>query len=196
MPLPNSFAPFPRSAAWQHQGVRDGFEVAFFRQTTRGIEIETLISAVEQGEPWSVRAFLLLNPDWKTRAARVREYSNSGQRELSIEGDGLGHWLIDGSSQPALDGCLDVDLESSALTNAMPVHRLSLTVGDSAEAPAVYVRLGLGVARLEQHYRRLDDYDSGQRFDYESPAFDFRCVLRYDLSGLVVSYPGIATRVF
>ncbi len=31
---------------------------------------------------------------------------------------------VDGEPAPHLDGVLDVDLESSALTNAFPVHRL------------------------------------------------------------------------
>ena len=34
----------------------------------------------------------------------------------------------------------------------------------------------------------------GEVYDYESPAFDFRCQLTYDESGLVLSYPGIAVR--
>jgi hypothetical protein len=39
-----------------------------------------------------------------------------------------------------LDGCLDADLESSAMTNAMPVRRLGLAVAARAAAPAAYFR--------------------------------------------------------
>ena len=35
-----------------------------------------------------------------------------------------------------LDGCIDVDLKSSCCTNTIPVHRLQLGVGQSADAPA------------------------------------------------------------
>ncbi len=49
-------------------------------------------------------------------------------------------WRIDGRPSPHLDGCRDVDLESSALTNALPVHGLGLHVGQGAEAPAACVR--------------------------------------------------------
>lgn len=46
---------------------------------------------------------------------------------------------------------LDVDLESSALTNALPVHRMGLGIEPAADAPAAYVRaLDLSVDRLEQ----------------------------------------------
>jgi len=113
-----------------------------------------------------------------------------------LEADGGGRWTVDGRPRPDLDGCLDVDLESSSFTNAFPVHNLGLAVDEGAEAPAAYVRaLDLGVERLEQRYVRLDDSAaSGPRYDYTSPAFAFRCELAYDASGLVLDYPGIATR--
>jgi hypothetical protein len=73
-----------------------------------------------------------------------------------LEGDGAGHWLVDGEVAPYLDGCLDMDLESPALTNALPVHRLALPVGGRATAPATYVHaLDLAVERLEQAYTRI-----------------------------------------
>jgi hypothetical protein len=51
----------------------------------------------------------------------------------------------------------------------------------------------LAVERLEQRYTRLPDDDAGRtRFDYWSP--DLQCELVYDESGLVLDYPGIATR--
>jgi hypothetical protein len=97
---------------------------------------------------------------------------------------------------PHLDGCLDVDLEASAFTNAFPVHRLGLEVGQRADAPAAYVRApGLDVERLEQTYARLPDDGRGARYDYVSPAFGFRAELVYDRFGLVLDYPGIAVRV-
>jgi len=60
---------------------------------------------------------------------------------------------------------------------------------------AAYVRaLDLGVARLEQAYRRIADDGPRQRFDYAAPAFGFTSRLVYDESGLVLDYPGIARR--
>jgi uncharacterized protein len=54
-------------------------------------------------------------------------------------------------SPPGPDGCRDVDLEASPCTNTIPIHRLGLEAGDSADAPAAYVRwLDLSVQRLEQ----------------------------------------------
>jgi uncharacterized protein len=103
---------------------------------------------------------------------------------------------VDGRAASQLDGCHDVDLEASAMTNALPIHRLGLRAGESAETPAVYVRSpGLAVERLEQSYLRRRDGGDGHSYTYSAPAFDFRCELAYDRSGLLLDYPGIATRV-
>ena len=94
-----------------------------------------------------------------------------------------------------VDGCADVDLGSSALTNAFPVRRLGLRTGDAADAAAVYVRApDLVVERLDQRYRRLPDEGHAARYEYEAPRFDFACTIRYDETGLVLDYPGIAVR--
>jgi uncharacterized protein len=120
-----------------------------------------------------------------------------GEHEVRLEGDGSGAWLVDGERAPELSGCLDVDLEASACTNALPVRRLGLRRGEFADAPAAFVRAPvLRVERLEQSYARLED-DGGERarYGYAAPAFDFRAILTYDRSGFVLDYPGIAVRV-
>ncbi len=81
------------------------------------------------------------------------------------------------------------------MTNALPVHRLSLPVDAQAPAPAAFVRaLDLSVERLEQHYKRATDEGSHQRYDYTAPSFEVECRLVYDESGFVLAYPGLAVR--
>jgi hypothetical protein len=73
---------------------------------------------------------------------------------------------------------------------------MRLGVGQAAEAPAVYLRaLDLAVERLEQRYARVDDDGPRLRFDYRAPVFDYEDRLTYDAAGLVLEYPGIASRV-
>jgi hypothetical protein len=189
------FADPPSSAAWRHVDAREGFEVVFLGSDGGGRRLAGETAAVEEGEAWAVRYDIRLDAGWATRSARVWSHTSSGPRELSLEADGAGRWRADGAPAASLDGCLDVDLESSSLTNAFPVQRLGLAVGEEADAPAAYVRaLDLAVERLEQRYRRLDDDRGRQRYHYESPRFGFECVLVYDASGLVLDYPGIAVR--
>jgi uncharacterized protein len=189
------FDPPPPFAAWQHRDARIGFEAVFLRSHDGGYRLEGHTAAVEDGQVWAVRYAIDLDPGWLTRSARVFGRSAHGSHELALEADGAGRWLLNGSPALDLDGCPDVDLESSALTNALPIHRLGLEIGREANAPAAYVRaLDLRVERLEQRYVRLDDDGKRQRYQYTSPGFGFECELTYDAFGLVLDYPGIATR--
>jgi hypothetical protein len=175
----------PPSAAWRHEGAREGFETVFIRPTRRGWRFRGHTTAVEDGQPWAVRYDIGLDRSWRTRTARVWTSTVQGVHHRSLHCDPSGRWDVDGRYDPDLDGCLDVDLEASACTNTFPVHR------EVSDAPAAYVRIAGDVERLEQTYTQSEG-----GFDYAAPRFDFACRLEYDRSGLVVRYPGIATRAY
>jgi uncharacterized protein len=189
------FRPPPPTACWRHAPAREGFEVAYFQAHQGGWLIDGTTAALEDGQTWVVTYSIVLDAAWVTHSARVRARTAAGPLETRLESDGAGHWLVDGDPADHLDGCLDVDLESSAMTNTFPVHRLGLTRGAGAAAPAAYVRaLSLSAERLDQTYTRIADEGGRQRYDYAAPAFGFTSRLVYDESGLVVDYPGIARR--
>ena len=189
------FAPAPATAAWRHRDARTGFEVAYFQLLGAGCRIAGWTTAVEDGQTWVVEYVIDLDETGATRGARIGGRSAAGSSAALLEADGAGQWVVNGVPAPHLDGCFDVDLESSALTNALPVRRMGLAPGARAAAPAAYVRaVGLAVERLEQTYLRAPDEGAHQRYDYAAPAFGFACRLTYDESGLVLDYPGIAVR--
>ena len=162
------FAPLPATACWRHRGARSGFEVAFFQAGPGGWRMDGTTAAAEDEQTWIVSYSIALDAAWLTREARVTARTATGLRETVLAGDGEGRWRVDGRPAAHLDGCLDVDLESSALD--------------------------LSAVRLEQSYARLPDQGASQRYRYAAPAFGFTCTLIYDESGLVLDYPGIAVR--
>jgi uncharacterized protein len=191
-----SFRDLPASAAWHHHGSREGYEAVFISTDDSGYHLDGHTVATEGVHTWVVRYSITLNERWITTAAQVWAWSHLGSRTVQLDAPQPGRWRINGSIAPDLEGCLDVDLESSSCTNTFPVHRLGLDVGESADTPAAYVRaLDLNVERLEQRYRRVDDEKAHQRYDYAAPAFEFSARLVYDESGLLLEYPGIGSRV-
>ncbi len=189
------FAPLPSAAAWRHQLAREGFEVVYLEPRGAGYRMVGSTAAVEDGQPWVVDYEIDLDDRWATRHADVAGRSEQGTHRVRLDADGTGRWWVDGERAAHLDGCLDVDLESSALTNAFPVHRLGLGGGEAADAPAAYVRaVDQSVERLDQHYSRITDGGRGPRYTYAAPTLDFTCRLAYDEAGLVMEYPGIAVR--
>jgi uncharacterized protein len=185
----------PATAAWRHLDARVGFEVLFLGHENDCYHLDGHATAVEDGGAWGVRYALTLDSSWATRSAHIVGRSTLGEHEIRLESDAAGSWRVDGKPMAELNGCVDVDLEASACTNALPVNRLKLQVGQAADTPAVYVRAGaLQVERLEQRYERLPNAGERARYDYSAPRFDFRAVLVCDRHGLVLDYPGIAVR--
>ena len=190
-----SFRPLPATACWQHRGARSGFEVAYFTAGHDNMRIDGTTAAVEDGQTWVVTYRIEVDAAWATRSAHITARTTTGPHEIVLESDGAGRWLVNGDAAPHLDGCMDVDLESSAMTNALPVHRLDLQPGTRADAPAAYVRaLTLSAERLEQAYERIPDEAAHRRYEYAAPVFGFTARLVYDDCGLVIDYPGIALR--
>jgi hypothetical protein len=98
---------------------------------------------------------------------------------------------VDGAPALHLDGRVAVDLESSAVTNTLPVHRLDLRPGERSASPAAWVRaVDLAVERLDQDHLSVGD----RSLDDSAPSEDFTVRLVYDDAGLVLEHPRIAAR--
>lgn len=191
--MAHSFAELPERGAWRLAGAHEGFEVVRFRVERDGIFLAGTSVGTQDGVPWDLRYVIELEPSWRTRRAVIE--AGDGRR-VEIARDGAASWIIDGTSDLGFDGCLDLDLEGSVVTNAIPVHRLALAVAERADAPAIYVRAQtLTVERLDQTYARLPDEAGVLVFDYASPRFGYRDRLRFAPDGLVLDYPNIGSRV-
>ena len=190
------FAPLPQTAAWRHVDAHDGFESVFLRDVASGHVIDGHTAAVEDGEVWAVHYTVEVDERWLTQHCRVWSWSAHGERETQLSRDAAGRWRIDGVLAPELDGCFDVDLEASACTNMLPVRRCWPALHRTMDVPAAYVRTpDLAIERLEQSYFRLSCDNDDLLFEYRSPRFGFEDELRFGPDGLVLDYPGIATRV-
>jgi hypothetical protein len=118
-----------------------------------------------------------------------------GERTIRLFSDGAGNWHDDkGQPLDTLQGCIDVDIMLTPLTNTLPIRRLQLAPGESREISVVYIAApDLSIRPFRQRYTRLDD---GQQYRYESLDSGFTAVLPVDDDGFVVDYPGIWRRVW
>lgn len=153
--------------------------------------VGTVITAFE-GEPASFRYFLQTGSGWRTADVTIwlalpesLELSRA-VKSLRLHVDGQ-RWIVDEQERDDLRGCVDVDLGITPSTNTLPIRRLNLAVGESAEVTAAWVRFPeLTVEPLRQRYTRL----APDRYLYESLVSDFKAELTVDDEGLVTRYPG------
>jgi hypothetical protein len=131
---------------------------------------------------------VMADAGFRTTSASVAGFVGKAPVDICIRATGGGRWEVDGRDDAGIAGCLDVDLGFTPATNLLPIRRLALRVGQEAEAPAAYLSFpAMQVTVLRQHYKRL----SRTEYDYESPSFGYRAILRVSPIGAVVEYPGL-----
>lgn len=119
---------------------------------------------------------IICGVDWKTETVEV----------ILREGDGEKRLLVSPDSEGWIEGCIDVDLGFTPSTNLLPIRRLDLPVGASAEVRAAWIRFpDLDLLPLEQKYTRL----GANKYLYESAGGKFRRELEVDDYGFVLKYP-------
>lgn len=128
---------------------------------------------------------------WRTRYVSVAETSTSRSLELWSTGDG--HWEgDDGRMLVALTDALDVDLSATPFSNTLPIRRIGLALGQSAEITTAYVDIpSLHVSADRQRYTRI----APSTYRYESLDGSFVRDVEVDDEGFVTDYPGLFTRV-
>ncbi len=132
-----------------------------------------------------------ISPTWHVRQLLL--FRDMDEPDLWLGTDGGGRWgEMNGAHRPELDGCVDIDLVCTPFTNSLPIRRMALHVGDSADIAVAYVDVEtLDVQPDRQRYTRLDTH----RWRFEQHATGFTQEFDVDQYGLVRDYPTLFRRV-
>lgn len=176
----------------------DGPGLGHLRLTVRdsGNVADGLVLGVAEGRPFRIAYEVRCDPYWRVRHARVGAPGEPPRVELLSDGEG--HWATtDGKAVKYLEGCEYVDIAETPFTNTLPIRRLGLPPGGSAEISVAY----LDGTELQpwpepQRYARLEDDDRGGLYRFLSLDGGFTADLPVDADGLVVDYPGLFKRAF
>lgn len=113
-------------------------------------------------------------------------------KHLLASGDG--RWAdAEGQPIPELEGCIDLDIQWSPLTNMLPIRRMKLQPGQEESIRVVYFPLpGLDIGVWEERYTGVDE----RTVRYASVTTDFQQDLTVDAEGFVTEYPGLFRRMW
>ncbi|WP_382304347.1 putative glycolipid-binding domain-containing protein [Herbiconiux sp. UC225_62] len=132
-----------------------------------------------------------IDDQWRTRYVLVSETLSGRSVEIRSGGDGR-WWSDDGRLLRHLDAAIDVDISATPFSNTLPVRRLGIEVGQSAEIVAAYVDVpAMTVSADPQRYTRL----LPDVYRYQSLDSDFTRDVLVDELGFVLEYPGLFSRV-
>lgn len=180
----------PIIARWQSWSGA-GSEHLVLRRDQDDIVAESIVIGDAGEQSPGVWYRVLCDSAWGVRDVRIAIVG--ADRALELQADGEGRWTDDADATlSALAGAIDVDLSISPFTNTLPIRRLDLKPGQSADIKAAYIHFpDLALSADPQRYTRLD----ASHYRYESLDSDFVRDIEVDQHGLVVDYPGLFRRV-
>lgn len=158
----------------------------------KSYRIEGKIVLLLEDQPTFVDYQVKCNLKWETVWATINQIHGSQRQRLVVLHPQSRGWFTNGTGVAFPEDVQDIDLEISPATNTLPIRRLNLGVGQSAEVSAVWVRFpSLKLELLRQRYTRLD----ANHYHYEAPVLNFTARLEVDDEGVIVDYEGLWRRV-
>ncbi len=136
--------------------------------------------------PCEIRYTVLTDPQWRTRTVGVHVSGLEADRRLALTADGAGGWSVSDTPLLELYGALDVDFAWTPATNTLPVMRLGLEIGATAEITVAMIEFpGHSVRRVTQRYTRTGEAT------YRFASGDFGAEIVIGDAGLVTDYEGL-----
>jgi hypothetical protein len=158
--------------------------------------------------PYRLDYALEIGPRFETRSIRVQATGDDWRRNLDLRRSDEG-WSVEckQDGQPpfpewtadilSLADAIDCDLGLSPLTNTLPILREGVLDGAGPiEITAAWISVpDLSVQAERQRYTFLGTEPGVTIVRFESLDGSFTADIRFDGDGLVIDYPGIASRV-
>jgi hypothetical protein len=165
-----------------------GHEIATIVRDAEGWRLIGVAILAESGRPCRIEYDIGCDARWMTRRCAIRGHVGVQSVHLDVQCSPTGVWSVGGVEVPALQGCDDIDLGFSPVTNLLPIRRLALPVGEQSIVRAAWIRFPeLTTEVLVQSYTHV----SADRYVYESAGGAFRRELQVDAFGCVIDYPGL-----
>src|SRR5262245_23152843 len=110
----------------------------------------------DDGRPCHFHYEVVTDTAWRSRRAYIAGFLGNERIDLRMRAIGNARWRVAGKPQDNVAGCVDVDLGFTPATNLIALRRLSLKVGQYAEAPAAYLEFPkMRLVKLPQTYKRV-----------------------------------------
>ena len=185
-----------RKIIWSNQ-TDTGLEHFYLRRGEEEITADGIVIGVEEDVAFRIRYQVNCDLRWHVRKVLVKSLDENEQT-IRLVSDGFGNWTNEaGYLMSELEGCLDVDITATPFTNTLPIRRLSLSSGESAEIKVVYFTIPeMQVSVDPQRYTCLAVGSAGGKYKFESLDSGFTAVITVDADGLVEDYPELFKRVW
>lgn len=168
-------------------------EECFVQNDGERIRVQGIIRG--KSPDFTVQYKISLTPEWVFRDVEIQSKDADDKgKQIFIASDGNGKWT-DYKNQriEGLAEAVDIDFILTPLTNSLPIKRLHLGRGESADITVAHISFpDLNVKPDQQRYTCIEP---GRVYRFDSLTSDFTQDIEFDENGLVSNYPQMFKRV-
>jgi len=118
---------------------RTSYEHCTLDTTATGHRLAGTVLLVEGQAPQERRYTIVTDDAWRPVTVGINVQGGENDRTLALTGDGTGTWSVGDAPVIELFGATDIDLGFTPGTNTLPIRRLGLDIGESAEITAIRI---------------------------------------------------------
>lgn len=175
-----------------------GLEHLQLSESQNEIIADGTIIRVENQTSFRVRYQIRCDARWQVREVKI-DLLGANDKSIRLKSDGAGHWTdAEDNRLPVFDGCLEMDISATPFTNTLPIRRLRLEQGESANIEVVYLSLpGLTVQKSKQRYTCLEKAEGREFYLFEELGVfkGFNAEIAVDERGFVTEYPNLFKQI-
>lgn len=152
------------------------------------ILVRSCVLGIAREQPFKVDYRLSLDHSWQTHNVDVVIQTDNRFTSRQYTTNGKGDWYMNNAYLPELQGCVDVDISLTPLSNTLPIRRLKLEPGQRQATQVLYIDVLKQDIRPEtQYYTAL----APDRYRFETGDGSFSAELQTDKDLWVQYYPGL-----
>lgn len=167
-------------------------EYCEINSSDKAVEVTATILGIHESTPYKVDYNIKAKPNWELVSCRIASQLGEAADIQTFHRSRSGSWTRNKQPVEGAEGCTDIDISVSPLTNSFPINRLDLQVDQDREIKVLYIDiLNQAIKPATQRYTKLSEFE----YHYQNVPNDFEAVITVDQLGLVKEYPGLFTQL-
>lgn len=178
---------------WQPK-MQSGFEALIFDEEKDALFVDSIVIGIENGEAFKLHYRIWLNHQWQVTNFRIGHLPYGEEHKFyRDQKDCWSRGDFYGNDEGEWTNCTDLDISCTPFTNTLPIRRLNLEIGQSADINVLFVQCPkLTVRTALQRYERLSEFE----YQFTGLESQFTAVITVDANGFVTNYPNLFERKY
>lgn len=169
------------------------FETLQFRKTKNEFIAKSIVNGILEGQPILIEYQVVIDKDWVVKEVQIKSLIGSS-KNIILKSNLKGKWYNEQNQEiPEFEGCIDIDISITPLTNSLPINRLKNVLEQRTRITVLYFDIeNWKFKKVEQFYTNI----AHNLYKYEGVFRNYAANIPTDNFGFVTTYPKLFKRIY